>query len=177
MDIMMMSEFDPYSSDELLGMFFYFESAMFANPLALSACSLECGLLSAGGTPKLGEVWWCLGCWGGVYPMSNHLNTIQSNHNTSSSLSGKMLAVKHRRGLGHTTYGSSNMCGGKRSLFMPKEQYKWQHLFPVAEATSGKCCHWTGVSEYVSGGVMRNIPYTGEDTVQVLFRFIDCCAH
>ena len=175
MDIMMMSEFDPIASDDLLAMFVYFETAMFANPLAIGACSIECGLLSANIPPQDKQMFWCAGCWGTLYPMSNNVS-FMSTHNETSLIAARQLAVKHRRGMGHITYGPTNMCGGQLSPFLPKEQYRWQHLFPVPEAKR-PCCHWTGASEYVTGGVSRHQPYSGEDVVHLLFRYTDCCAH
>lgn len=174
MDIILMSELDPVASDDMLAMFIYFETVMFANPLAVAACAVECGTLNAGVTPKSFEMWWCAGCWGPLYPMSNTTNVRASKHTETSLITAKQLAVKHRRGLGHITYGSENMCGGKIALFLPKEQYKWQQLFPVPEAKK-PCCHYTGASEYITGGVSRERPYKGEDIVHVLYRYTDCC--
>lgn len=174
MDIIMMSEFDPTAADEMLGMFIYFETALFANPVAIAACAVECGSLSAGIPPSSAQMWWCAGCWGGIYPLANRDSVQQGLHTTSSLISTKQLAVKHRRGLGHRTYGDDALCGGYLSPFLPKEQYRWQHLFPVPQANK-PCCHWTGVSEYVTGGVSRQRPFVGEDAIQLLFRYTDCC--
>lgn len=175
MDIIMMSEFDPVSSDDLLAMFIYFETAMFANPLATAACGVECGQLSAGQTPT-NSMFWCAGCWGALYPLTNTSNVRASKHQESSLVDARQLAVKHRRGMGHLTYGTGNMCGGKLAVFVPKEQYKWQHIFPVADSNK-PCCHWTGSSEYLTGGVRRELPTIGEDIVQLLYRYTDCCAN
>ncbi len=156
MDLMMLSELDPVASDDLLAMFIYFETAMFANPLTIAACGAECSKLTAGFAPST-ALFYCAGCWGSLYPMTNSANVRASKHSETSLLNARQLAVKHRRGLGHKTYGSDAMCGGKTAIFLPKEQYKWQHLFPVAQANK-PCCHWTGASEYVTGGVSRERP-------------------
>jgi conjugal transfer pilus assembly protein TraU len=176
MDIVMMSEFDPVASDDMLALFIYFETAMFANPLAVGACAIECGTLNAGISPQSMQLWWCAGCWGPLYPMTNSTNVKASKHTEASLVLAKELAIKHRRGLGHITYGTENMCGGKLAPFLPKEQYKWQQLFPTPEANK-PCCHWTGASEYITGGVSRDRPYIGEDMVHLLFRYTDCCMH
>jgi len=176
MDLMLMSEFDPTASDELLAMFIFFETALFANPVGVAACALECSTLIAGVKPATAQTFWCAGCWGSLYPLTNRAGTTESPHNASSLVFARQLALKHRRGMGHKTYGTDNMCGGDLEPFMPKEQYRWQHLFPVPQAKR-PCCHFTGQSEYLTGGVSRNRPYSGEDVVQVLFRYTDCCSY
>ena len=175
-DVIMMSEFDPLAADDELSLFIYFETAMFANPLAVASCAIECGTLSAGVAPSSGQLWWCAGCWGPLYPLSNNTNRDPSRHQTGSLASARQLAIKHRRGLGHITYGTENMCGGKVYPFLPKEQYKWSQLFSRPEA-EGRCAHWTGESEYKTGGSSRSIPFSGEDQVFMLWRYTDCCLH
>jgi conjugal transfer pilus assembly protein TraU len=176
MDIIMMTEFDPTALDEELALFVYFETVLFSNPAAAAACSIECGLLSAGKKPVSDQFWWCLGCWGPLYPLTPRENGNMSQHTATSIMAARQLAVKHRRGLGQKTYGTDAMCGGKLDVFVPKEQYKWSNLFPVPEA-SGRCCHWTGEEENKTGGNRRSVPTTGEDTVHMLWRYTDCCMH
>lgn len=175
-DIIMMSEFDPIASDDELSLFIYFETAMFANPLAVASCAIECGTLAAGVAPLSRSMWWCAGCWGPLYPLSNNTARDSSVHQTGSLASARQLAVKHRRGLGHKTYGNDAMCGGHIDPFLPKEQYKWSQFFYRSES-SGRCAHWTGESEFKTGGVARSLPGVGDDQVFMLWRFTDCCLH
>ena len=175
-DIIMMSELDPIAADDELSLFIYFETALFANPLAIASCAIECGTLTGGVPPSSGQLWWCAGCWGPLYPFTNNATRDPSMHNTGSLVSARQLAVKHRRGMGHITYGKDNMCGGKMTPFLPKEEYKWSQLFARPEA-SGRCAHWTGESEYKTGGSARSIPFTGEDQIFMLWRYTDCCLH
>lgn len=176
MDIMMMTEFDPTASDDELSLFVYFETVLFANPASAAACLAECTLLSTGVKPASASFWWCLGCWGPLYPLSTADTGDFGFHAPTNALAARQLAVKHRRGMGHKTYGKDSLCGGKMDVFMPKEQYKWSQYFPVPEA-SGRCCHWTGESQWLTGGIRRQIPAEGEDAVHMLWRYTDCCIH
>lgn len=176
MDIMMMTEFDPTASDDELSLFVYFETVLFANPASAAACLAECSLLSAGVKPSTASFWWCLGCWGPLYPLSTSDSGDFGFHAPTSAIAARQLAVKHRRGLGHRTVGKDALCGGKMEVFMPKAQYKWSQYFPVPEA-SGRCCHWTGESQWVTGGIRRQVPAEGEDAVHMLWRYTDCCIH
>jgi conjugal transfer pilus assembly protein TraU len=137
----------------------------------------ECGMLSAGVTPSSSPFWWCLGCWGPLYPLSTADSGDFGFHAPTNALAARQLAVKHRRGMGHKTYGKDSLCGGKTEIFMPKEQYKWSQFFPVPEADGPKCCHWTGESQFKTGGFRRQIPAVGEDAVHMLWRYTDCCIH
>ncbi len=175
MDFIMLSELDPTVSDGELSMLFYAETAMFANPLAVAACGAECALISAGVKPQPGGFFWCEGCWGSMYPLTN---SVSNNRNPSLSAYQavtRTLALKHRRGLGEITYGEANMCGGLIYPFVPKEQYRWQQFYPYPNAATGSCSHWTGTSTFETGDVSRDIPDVGEDRVFLLYRYVDCC--
>lgn len=177
MDVMLMTEFDPTASDDELSLFVYFETVLFANPASAAACSAECGLLSAGVKPESSPFFWCLGCWGPLYPLSTSDSGDFGFHAPTNALAARQLAVKHRRGMGHKTYGRSSLCGGSMEIFMPKAQYKWSQYFPDPEANGPRCCHWTGESQWVTGGYHRQIPAVGEDAVHMLWRYTDCCIH
>jgi len=93
---------------------------------------------------------WCAGGWGTLYPMSNYFSIQVSKSQSGLHIAAKALALKHRRGMGHITYGSANMCGGTMFPFLAKEQYRWSQMFPYHEA-SGRCAHWTGESTLTNG--------------------------
>lgn len=178
-DFIMLSELDPTVTDPELSLLVYAETVLFANPLALMGCAADCAAVSVdavGGQkkPVPGVAFWCQGCWGSLYPLTNTGPTDVSSSQIGLTIATKQLALKHRRGLGRKTYGSSNMCGGVIYPFLPKEQYQWSQMFPYHEA-SGRCSHWIGESTLTNGLESRTIPTVGEDKLFMLWRYVDCC--
>lgn len=199
LDLMYLSEVDPTWNDDELSFLMNPEVAVFANPIAQAACVADCAASSAGN--GISSMYWCAGCWGGLYPFSGHINRSANPVRDSSLLATRAVAALHRRGLAHKTYGDDAKCGGFIAPFIPKDQYRMSMLYPVAEANStvstpsdtgeppppppaeGEpgsamysqgCCHEIGTSTML-WGEWRNIPQIGEDFVYMLWRYSDCC--
>lgn len=171
MDLMYLSEMDPTWNEDELAFFTNPEVAAVANPLAIAACAADC-VMTATGQP-IDKMFWCAGCWGGMYPFTGNVDSAASPPRETSLLAARVLAALHRRGLAHKTYGSGNLCGGAIAPIIPKQQYKMSMLFPIAES-SGTCCHRVGQSTF-TWGEWRNIPGVGEDFVYLIWRWSDCC--
>ncbi|MDO8845329.1 MAG: TraU family protein [Methylicorpusculum sp.] len=203
MDLMYMSELDPTWNIDELAFFTNPEAIVFANPLAVAACTVDCAVTTA--YQPLKSLWWCAGCWGNLYPFVGNIASDGSPPRDSSLLSARVLAALHRRGLAHKTYGDDAMCGGTIYPMIPKQQYKLSMVFPIAEAKAEKekaekkdangntvmgangqaemidkvipgenCCHYIGESTF-KWGEWRNIPGIGEDFVYLIWRYTDCC--
>lgn len=203
MDMMYMSELDPTWNIDELAFFLNPEAAVFANPLAVAACTVDCTATSV--SQPMTSLWWCAGCWGNLYPFVGSISSDASPPRDTSLLSARVLAALHRRGLAHKTYGTDALCGGTIYPMIPKQQYKMSMLFPVTEAEAEKvmaekkdadgntimgvdgipemvekvvpgknCCHYIGESQF-KWGEWRNIPGTGEDFVYLIWRYTDCC--
>ncbi|WP_347990202.1 TraU family protein [Methylomonas sp. AM2-LC] len=203
MDMMYMSEVDPTWNYDELAFFINPEAIVFANPLAMASCVVDCAQ-SAIKKPNT-SLWWCAGCWGNLYPFTGNIASDSSAPRDTSLLSARALAGLHRKGLAKKTYGNDALCRGVIAPMIPKQQYKFSMLFPVAEANSTiekfnvtntngtpvlnadgtqktettytpatNCCHYIGVSPFL-WGEWRTIPGSGEDYVYMLWRYTDCC--
>ncbi|NOS74642.1 MAG: TraU family protein [Methyloglobulus sp.] len=171
LDMMYMSELDPTWNIDELAFFMNPEAVLFANPLAVAACTVDCATTTV--SKPLASLYWCAGCWGNLYPFTGNIASDGSPPRDTSLLTARVLASLHRKALAHKTYGDEALCSGQIYPMLPKQQYKLSTLFPIAEA-SGKCCHWIGESSF-KWGEFRTIPGTGEDYVYLLWRYTDCC--
>lgn len=189
LDMMYMSELDPTWNIDELAFFMNPEAVIFANPLAVAACMVDCAVTTAS-MPST-SLFWCAGCWGNLYPFTGNVASDASAPRDTSLLSARVLSGLHRRALAHKTYGDEALCGGQIYPMIPKQQYKMSTLFPLAEANSDRanivgtngvaqstimknCCHWIGESPF-KWGEWRTIPGTGEDYVYLLWRYTECC--
>ncbi|TAG49792.1 MAG: conjugal transfer protein TraU [Betaproteobacteria bacterium] len=173
LDLMYMSELDPTWNNDVVAFFLNPEAALFANPIAVSACAADCTAASVGVNTGSDSMFWCAGCWGHLYPFTGNLATKSSPPRDTSLLATKATAALHRRGLAWKTFGNDALCGGYIYPMIPKSQYRMSMMYPIAEA-SGKCCHPIGQSTFL-WGEWRNIPAVGEDFVYMLWRYTDCC--
>jgi len=171
LDMMYMSELDPTWNIDELAFFINPEAVLFANPLAVSACTVDCATTTV--SKPLPQLFWCAGCWGNLYPFSGNIASDSSPPRDTSLLTARVLASLHRKALAHKTYGDDALCSGQIYPMIPKEQYKLSTLFPIAEG-EGRCCHWIGESSF-KWGEFRTIPGVGEDYVYLLWRYTECC--
>lgn len=169
LDLMYLSEVDPTWNNDELAFFTNPEAALVANPVALLACVGDAVSATAGKPIK--QLFWCAGAWGSVYPLSGNVNGGHGVLNNSSLLSVKAIAALHRRGLAWGTVGRDAMCGGVIRPVLPKDQYKFTMLHPVAETSSA---HVLGES-IMTWGAGRTIPAVGEDPIYTIWRWKDCC--
>lgn len=169
LDVMYMSEVDPTWNNDQLAFFTNPEAAAVASVAATLACSAD-AIASTAGRP-IKEMFWCAGTWGTLYPLSGFNNGGKGVLRDSSLLKTRVLAALHRRGLAWRTMGEDAMCRGLIDPTLPKTQYKFTLMFPVAETDSA---HTVGEPELV-WGVGKTIPGF-EDPVYMVWRWNDCCA-
>ena len=186
MDLLYMSELDPLWNNDELSFFVNPEAIVFANPLAMAACAVDCAATSV--RKPMASLFWCAGCWGNLYPFTGNISAPTSSPRDSSLLTARLIAGLHRRGLAWKTSGNEALCSGKLYPMLPKQQYRLSTLFPMAEASNAtpssvpgsgiesydKCCHYIGESTF-KWGEWRTIPGTGEDYVYLLWKYTDCC--
>ncbi len=174
-DLMYFTEVDPLWNDDELTVFTHPEAIAFGNPVAQALCAVDC-LTASAGFP-LNSLFWCAGCWGGLYPFTGNTGTVGSNVRTTSLLAGKFLARLARLpvppAVEWDTSSASAKCGGTVRPFLKKSQYKMSTLFPIPE-TEGTCCHTFGSSPFL-WGEHRNIPATGEYQIYMMWRKRNCC--
>lgn len=170
LDIMYLSELDPTWNNDELAFFTNPEAAAVANPVAVVACSAD-AVSSTLGKP-IKQMFWCAGSWGTIYPLSGNLNGGAGVLRDSSLLKTKVLAALHRRGLAWGTMGHEALCKGRIQPTLPKTQYKFTMMHPVAETNSA---HVIGEST-LKWGAGRIFPAIGEDPIYMIWRWNDCCS-
>ncbi|MEI6313270.1 MAG: TraU family protein [Syntrophus sp. (in: bacteria)] len=174
-DLMYFSEVDPLWNDDELTVFTHPEAIVFGNPVAQALCAVDC-LATTVGFPW-NALFWCAGCWGGMYPFTGNTGVTGSNVRTTSLLATRLLARLARLpippAIEWDTSSASAKCGGIINPFLKKSQYKMSTIFPIPE-TEGTCCHMIGASTF-TWGEHRNIPATGEYQMYMLWRKRNCC--
>ncbi|WP_231890674.1 TraU family protein [Methylomonas koyamae] len=170
-DLLYVSELDPTWNSDLLAFFTSPETALFANPVAISACVAD-AVAAATGNP-LDALFWCAGAWGHMYPLSGISPTSYgTDPRITSLLATRATASLHRRGLAWKTSGNDALCGGYIYPFIPKSQYRLSMFYPVAETDSN---HAIGETTF-KWGAGRTYPGPGEDHLYLLWRWQDCCS-
>lgn len=169
LDTTYMSEFDPLWSNDQLNAVFNPEAALFANPLAQTACIADC--LEASLSYADDNLFWCAGCQGSLYPftgtVSHHVGGVQA----SSLLVHKTLARLHRVGF-INGYEKGNFCAVEYMPIIKKSLYKTQLVHPIPQ-TSGPC-HPLGKTDFL-WGAGKSYPKGGEEFVYLIWVKKQCC--
>lgn len=162
-----MTELDPTWGDDELAFILGPESALFANPIAQTACAADCVSASAGSPSDL--LFWCAGCQGSLYPLAGHTSEQTGGVMASTLLTERLIAKMHRLGLALDTTGWE--CGNLPAPLVKKSQYKTQITYPTPR-NSGNVPF--GASE-VPTAAGQEVPYKGEDFGYVIWRQRRCC--
>ena len=172
-DIGYVTELDPLWRDDELAAIIQPEAIVFANPVALAACTVDCVAASTG--LPIQALFWCAGCRGSMYPMTG--NTM----GTTGEVDGSLLAVEkftykmHRQGLAWSTRGQGSVCSKQIAPIIDKLQYRYQLVNPVANTKGPFACPTPGAttSTYEAG---KTAPVVGEDHGYLIWRKRNCCA-
>ncbi|MDH5232431.1 MAG: TraU family protein [Gammaproteobacteria bacterium] len=181
-DVLLMSELDPTWNEDELSLLTTPEAVIFSSLPAVVSCIADCA--AANITNGFELMFWCVGCWGTSYPFSGYGLDVGSEVTSTSLIGVKALSSLHRRGLARRTMGSDAMCETQIALTLPKDQYKMQMLYPVAEADGscciptdndgdGDCCHPLGRSTFM-WGEWRTLP-ARDDYIYILWNYNECC--
>jgi conjugal transfer pilus assembly protein TraU len=177
-DLAYMSEFDPSWHDDNLTAILEPEAPLFANLLAIAACSADCVKASVGfGFQSL---FWCSGCNGPVFPMNGNVPVHIGGVQASALLTHRLMAKMHRLGISWQTHGRLATCGAYPQPLMDKRGYKAQMIYPVPMTAGtdgtgvGRCCQPLGRTTQI-WGMGREFPIAGEDFSYQLFRKRNCC--
>ncbi|EGV32682.1 TraU family protein [Thiorhodococcus drewsii AZ1] len=169
-DVLYLSELDPTWNNDELAFFTNPEAAFVANPIAQAACLVDAASATTVQQP-LDTLFWCAGAWGGLYPFTGRIPTLNGRPSEMSLASARVLAALHRRGLARQTVGDAALCEAPFALMLPKTQYRLSQFYPLPEANSN---HVIGESE-LRWGMWRNVPGVGEDHLYLIWRWHDCC--
>jgi conjugal transfer pilus assembly protein TraU len=168
-DIAFMSEFDPSWNNDELAIWTSPETVLFTGPWAHIVCAAD-GVAATVNKPMDKAAFYCAGTWGQLYPFSGNTPTAQSGPRDASLNATKGIAKMHRFTLAKKSYGNKALCQNQLYFVLPKQQYRLQTLFPVAEKKN----HWIGASTF-RWGEWRTIPGAGEDYVWLQWSYHECC--
>lgn len=124
-----MSEIDPTWQNDQWGIVFSPEAALFANPIAQAACSVDAVASSAGFT--MDPLFWCAGTWGSVYPLTGNASENNSPFTMNNLIQAKFLARQHRIGTLWQTIGPSASCFPHPNPIWIKGQYRVDQVGPI----------------------------------------------
>ena len=170
-NMLYVSELDPTWNNTSLAMLTTPEAVLFTNPVALAACIAD-GAAATAYQPTE-ALFWCAGTMGGMYPFTGFNGYGGAPQRVAAITNTRALAAMHRRGLAVMSKGDGAVCSNVPSPIIVKNQYKWQQVYPVPELTSN---HWIGESVW-RWGQFRHVPAVGEDFVNILWRWDDCCVN
>jgi len=168
-DIAYMTEFDPLWGDDVKTSILNPEALLFANPLAVASCTVDCLTSSVGLSNDY--MFWCAGCQGCIYPFSGTTSYHNGGVGTAQLTVSKFMAKMHRQLMLWGYYGISGLCGKYPMPIIKKSQYRMQMTYPIPEFSS---CKRIGQTE-VLWQAGREYPIWGEDFGFLIWRKRDCC--
>jgi conjugal transfer pilus assembly protein TraU len=178
-DLAYMTEYDPAWHDDELTAILEPEAPLFANLIAIAACSADCIAASIGFGLK--PMIWCSGCNGPVYPMNGNVPVHIGGIQASSLLVHRMLAKLHRLMIAWRWHGADAVCAPVFDPIMDKTGYKTQLLYPIPNTTGNdgsgggrRCCQPLGRTTLI-WGMGKEFPIHGEDFSYQIFRKRNCC--
>lgn len=166
------SELEASWMDTETRMIMHPEAIAFANPIAQTACAVDCAASSAGF--PLDALFWCAGCQGGMYPYSGFVGSHVGGAQASLLVSQRILAKMHRLMRENITSGEAALCQPIVSSVIKKSQYKTQMLYPKVQTDGEHACAPLGRSS-VLWSFGHSYPNEGEDFAYVLWRKRNCC--
>jgi len=169
-DYLYLTELDPLWNNDMWATLLGPEAYLVANPVTQMACSVDS--VKATINRGLDPLFWCMGAWGGTYPMSENITSagyVQAN----AGLAARMVAKLHREMLLWGTIGNPTVSGACQRYPMPmwmKRQYNLLLLHPNPDSKR-RVIGKPGIL-WSTG---KNIPFTGDDFVWMLYNKRDCC--
>ena len=162
------TELDPLWMNDELAFILAPESALFANPVAQTACAADCAAATVG--DPIDTLFWCAGCQGSLYPMGGNVDDHTGGVMASTLLTERLVAKMHRQLIAWDT--TSDHCGNDLGPLIKKSQYRLQITYPIPATVDG--CPAFGASE-VPRAAGQEIPYKGEDFGYLVWRQRKCC--
>lgn len=164
------TEVDPLWQDSLWSAFFAPEAALFANPVATAACSVD-AVASQLSFP-MDALFWCAGTWGNIYPLDGNSSHSGDPFTMNNQIQAKFIARNHRMGLSWQTIGPSAICAAHPNPIWVKSQYRYNQVAPVPR-------YGRAVSTGDNGKLFQFPPVTNpptmEHTVNLIWQGQQCC--
>jgi conjugal transfer pilus assembly protein TraU len=174
LDLAYMTELDPLWADDELSVILNPEALLFANPIAVAACAVDCVATTAGFGVR--EMFWCAGCQGGLYPLNGRVPYHLGGVRTAELIVQRLIAKMHRELIAWGWHGQAGLCGPYFLPVMDKQAYKAELTYPIPATAKdlGRCCQPLGRSTVI-WGAGKEYPVRGEDFSFLLFRKRNCC--
>ena len=175
LELAYLTEVDPSWNDPAWSSVFNFEATLFANPIALAACGVDC--VAATAAMSLQAMFWCAGCQGSMYPTEGFVPHHHGGVDTSLLLTQRIMFKMHKELIAEAYHGVPALCtGGYPEPVMDKRAYKTQMVYPIPNIipVAGKCCQPMGANA-ITWSSGKEYPITGEDFGYLLFRKRNCC--
>jgi conjugal transfer pilus assembly protein TraU len=185
-DLVYVTEVDPLWNDDEWTAILNPEVILFANPVAIAACAVDCVTATAGNF-GIASMFWCTGCQGSMFPLTGNVTDQSGIVNATTHVASKFLYKMHRQYAAWNYAGSSALCGPTMMPVMDKTIYKQTMLYPVPQTkkittttgsnSNGRCCQPIGRTTILWGaGKTFPLP-NGQDAVYLYFRKRNCCAN
>lgn len=130
MDISLISEVNPLWQNDKWAVLAFPESLLFAFPLAQFACIVD-AVTAMLGFP-LDPLFWCMGGWNIIYPVSKNISGATSDAEAAMSSAGRTIMLLHRSGILLGGVGPQALC---QPYYMPiwrKSQYGMLPIYPIS---------------------------------------------
>lgn len=170
--IKQISALDPTWNNDELSMMLTPDALLFTSPVADAACIADA--IAATATKPIQALYHCAGAWGRMFPMTGTTGMHNATADDYSLAGARLLAQQHRLGGLKMTYGPVAVCQDIPMPIMPKQQYRFTQMYPIPETLKSR---WMGANTTVTGVEMRTVPITGEDFVQTVWTFEQCCTN
>lgn len=171
-DIAYITELDPLWNDDYLSVLIHPESLIFANPIAVAACAVDCASTSVGSVRH--EMFWCAGCQGNMYPMTGAVSGEYGDINGALLVASRFAYKMHRQLLADGTSGPKASCRKYKMPIMDKRQYRFQMVNPLPHVNGPFTCPAIGATS-VTWESLKSFPVKGEDYGFLVWRKRNCC--
>lgn len=131
LDLAYITEPDPRWDDSYLSALLNPDALLFANPIAVLGCIPD--VVAATTKSTIDSLYWCMGQWGTVYPLSGHI-TGQGHLQTMAAAMGKTMYQLHRSFSLMGTVGKRALCSTYLMPIWKKSQYRWQLMTPKKDS-------------------------------------------
>lgn len=169
-DLAYLTEVDPLWNDDLLAFIINPEALLFANPAAQLSCAAD-SVAAAAGLP-IPALYWCMGSWGSVYPLTGHLNDddyVQAN----AGAGARMIYKIGRQALLWDV--GINLCAAVPTPIWVKWNYRMQIAKPVRSSGCMPIGR-TGLMWAFGKNPALGSGNSADNFVFIVFRKRACCA-
>jgi len=169
-DLAYLTEVDPLWNNDLLAFIINPEALLFANPVAQLSCVAD-SVAAIGGLP-LPPLFWCMGSWGSVYPLTGHVN--DDDYVQANAATGARMIYKLAREALLWDVGLDLCTAVPTPIWV-----KWNYRMQIAKPVRGSGCMPIGRTGlmWASG---KNPPLglgnSGDNLLFIIFRKRACCA-